>query len=93
MSVPVDVNILGQGIRIKHEDEEYVRLLEGFLNEKLESMQKQQRIPSLQLAARALLVIADEYFSLQKATDDLQKRVDQKARKMIELIEEKVATT
>ena len=88
----VDVNILGQNIRIKHDDEEYVRLLEGFVNEKLESLQRQQRIPSLQLAARVLLILADEYFGVQRERDDLHRVIDQRAKKMIDLIDGKVAT-
>jgi cell division protein ZapA (FtsZ GTPase activity inhibitor) len=88
----VDVNILGQTIRIRHDDEEYVRLLEGFVNEKLESLQTQQKIPSLQLAARVLLILADEYFGAQRERDDLQRSIDQKAQKMIDLIDGKVAT-
>jgi hypothetical protein len=84
----LEVNILGQQIRIKHEDEEYVRVLESFINEKVEDAQKQHDITTLKLAARVLLVLADEYFTLAK---DNQKIVDDKAKRMIELIDKQAA--
>lgn len=84
----LEVSILGQQIRIKHEDEEYVRGLEKFINEKIENTQSQKNIPTLQLAARVLLILADEYFSLE---EDVRKIVDDKAKKMIEFIDKKAA--
>ncbi len=87
----LEVSILGQQIRIKHEDEEYVRGLERFLQEKVEDVQKQQNITTLNMAARVLLILADEYFSLAKEQEDARRVVDDKAKKMIEFIDKNVA--
>jgi cell division protein ZapA (FtsZ GTPase activity inhibitor) len=87
----LEVSILGQQVRIKHEDEEYVRSLEKYLNDKVEDAQNQQNITTLQLAARVLLVMADDYFSLAKEQEDVRKTVDDRAKRMIEFIDKKAA--
>ncbi len=87
----IDVNILGQNIRIKHGDEEYVRQLETFINEKIKEMQLQQNVPSMQVAIRLVLVIADEYFCVLKDKENIHKDIEDKAKKMIDFIEQKAA--
>ncbi len=89
----VDVDILGQSIRIKHEDEGYVRELENFVSGKLEEIRHQQGVTNLQLAARVLLVVADEYFNAVKEKENVQEEIDNKAKRMIEFIEKKAALT
>ena len=84
-----EVNILGQIIRIKHEDDEYVRRLETFVSEKIEDAQNQQNIATLQLAARVLLVLADECLTLKQEREDDRKTVNDRAQRMIEFIEKK----
>jgi len=88
----LDVNILGQQVRIKHDNEEYVRGLEKFLNEKIMDAQRQQNITTLQLAARVLLVLADEVFSLEKEQEKVKQIVEDKARQMIEFIDRKTVS-
>ena len=89
----IDVDILGQSIRIKHEDEEYVRDLENFVSGKLEEIKDQQGVTNLQLAARALLIVADEYFNAVKEKESVEEEIENKAKKMIEFIEKKAALT
>ena len=84
-----EVNILGQKIRIKHEDDEYVRRLETFISEKIEDAQNQQNIATLQLAARVLLVLADECLTLQQEQEDVRKTVNDRAKRMLEFIEKR----
>ena len=91
MKKTIDVNILGQTIRIKHEDEEYVRQLENHINEKAEGLSMQQGVSNLQVALRLLLIIVDDYFNALKEKEDIHKDVDIKARKMIDFIEQKAA--
>ena len=91
MKKAIDVNILGQTIRIKHEDEDYVRQLENYINEKVESLPLQQGVSNLQVALRLLLIIVDDYFSVVKEKEDIHKDIDIKARKMIDFIEQKAA--
>lgn len=89
----VDINVLGQNIRIKHEDEDYIRDLENFVNQKLEVIEKQQKVTNIQLAARVLVVIADDYLSMLKEKENLQQVVEEKAKKLIHLIDEKAVMT
>jgi len=84
-----EVRILGQTIRIKHEDDEYVRRLESFLSERIEDAERQQNITTLQLAARVLLVLSDEFLTLKNERDEEQRTVNDRARRMIEFIEKK----
>jgi len=89
----IDVDILGQSIRIKHEDEAYVRDLENFVSGKLEEIRNNQGVTNLQLAARVLLVVADEYFNAVREKESVQEEIDNKAKRMIEFIEKKAALT
>jgi hypothetical protein len=84
-----EVNILGQKMRIRHDDDEYVQRLETFLSKKIEDAQSQQNISTLQLAARVLLVLADECITQTKAREADQKKVEDRARRMIEIINTK----
>ena len=91
MKKTVDLNILGQSIKIKHEDEEYVRQLENFINEKIQGMALQQGVSNLQIALRLLLIIVDDYFNVMKEKESIHKDVDQQARKIIDFIDQKAA--
>lgn len=85
----IDVNVLGQNIRIKHEDESYIRNLERYVNATAESIQKHQKVSNVQLAARVLIVLADDYHSALREKENFEKSVDARARKMIDFIDEK----
>jgi hypothetical protein len=87
-----EVKILGQIIRIKHDNDEYVRRLESFLGQRIADAEKQQNITTLQLAARVLLVLADECLTLTKARDEERKTVNDRARRMIEFIDKKTVS-
>ncbi len=87
----IDVNILGQIVRIKHGDEEYVRQLEAFVNEKLKMLPSQQNVPVIQVAIRLVFIIADEYFCILKDKENIHKDIENKAKKMIDFIEQKAA--
>lgn len=84
-----EVSILGQNLRLKHEDGEYVRRLESYVSEKIEDAQNQQNIATLQLAARALLVLADECLTLQREKEEDQRAMNDRAQRMIEFIDKK----
>jgi len=89
VDMSIDVSILGQSIRIKHQDEAYIRRVENYINEQLDTLQKQQRVPSLQLSARLLLIIADELFCVRKERDGLQQLVEERVRRILNLIDDK----
>ena len=83
----IEVNLLGQNVRIKHENEDYVRRLEDFVTERLKAIQTQPSVPSLQAAVRLLLILADDYLSALREKEDIQKNVESKAKKMIDFLE------
>lgn len=92
MKKTIDVHILGQKIRIKHEDEGYIRQLEDFVNEKVRVQETDPRSAAgLQLAIRGMITIADEYFAAKKEREKVEKQVEDRARKLIEIIDQKAA--
>jgi len=84
-----EINILGQTLRIKHEDSEYVRRLESYVSEKTQEAQTQKNIATAQLAARVILVLADECLTLKREREEDQKVMNDRAQRMIEFIEKK----
>lgn len=89
MKSVIEVHLLGQTVRIRHEDEAYVRKLEDFINEKVRGLQGQQNVTNLQLAVRLLLVLADEYCVAVREKESVQQKIDSEARRMIDFIEQK----
>jgi cell division protein ZapA (FtsZ GTPase activity inhibitor) len=84
-----DISVLGQIVRLKHDDEDYVRQLEAFVQEKLKTIQTQPSVTSLQAAVRLLLLLADDYFSALKEKEAMEEDVDSKAKEMIDLLDRK----
>jgi cell division protein ZapA (FtsZ GTPase activity inhibitor) len=84
-----DINVLGQVVRLKHDDEDYIRRLEDFVQERLKTIQTQPSVTSLQAAVRLLLLLADDYFSALKEKEAMQEDVDSKAKEMIDLLDRK----
>ena len=64
---------------------------ENFINEKIEGLSLQQGVSNVQVALRLLLIIVDDYFNVVKEKENIHKDVEQKARKMIDFIEQKAA--
>ena len=84
-----DINVLGQVVRLKHDDEDYVRRLEDFVQKKLKAIQTQPSVTSLQAAVRLLLLLADDYFSAVKEKQAMEEDVDSKAKELIDLLDRK----
>ena len=82
-----DINVLGQTVRLKHDDADYVRRLEKFVKEKLKTIQTQPSVTSLQAAVRLLLLLADDYFSALKEKEAIEENVDSKAKEMIDFLD------
>lgn len=82
-----DINLLGQNVRLKHDDADYVRRLEAFVKEKLKTIQAQPNVTSLQAAVRLLLLLADDYLSVLKEKDAMKEDVESKARDMIDFLD------
>ncbi len=82
-----DINLLGQVVRIKHDNPEYVRQLEEFVKEKLKGIQTQPGVTSLQAAVRLLLLLADDYFSALKEKEAIETNVESKTMEMIDFLD------
>ncbi len=82
-----EINLLGQVVRLKHDDPDYVQRLEGFVKEKLKKIQTQPGVTSLQAAVRLLLLLADDYFSALREKEAIQENVESKAREMIDFLD------
>ncbi len=86
----VDLVVFGQVIRIKHEDEQYVQRIQEFINEKVETVEKSQKASStINVAARTVITLVDELFSMQKEKEEVEKEVEDKAKRLIEFIDSK----
>ena len=86
-----DINLLGQVVRLKHDDPDYIRRLEEFVKDRLKDIQTGPGVTSLQAAVRLLLLLADDYFSALKEKEAIQENVDSKAREMIEILDRNAA--
>jgi len=87
----IEIMVFGQPIRIRHEDEEYVKELESFISEKVEVIQRSQKASStVNLAARAVITLADEYLSLSKEKERITREIQDKTSSLIKFIDTKM---
>ena len=82
-----DINLLGQVVRLKHDDGDYVLRLENFVRERLRTIQGQPGVTSLQAAVRLLLLLADDYFVALSEKETIQENVESKAKEMIDFLD------
>ena len=78
MKKPVEVEIMGQVVTLRSEEEEsYVRRVAGYVDEKMQEVVKTTRpIAKFNVAVMAALSIADEYHRLQDRYDTTINRLD-----------------
>lgn len=87
---PFDLQVLGLSIRIRHDDENYVRKIQELIDKKIEMVEKGQKTSStITVAARTIITLADELFSLSRERDEVKKEVEDKAKRLIEFIDAK----
>lgn len=86
----VKVNIFGQTYSIKGDaSEEYILELAGYVNEKMEEVQKiVSNTNSLQIAILAALNISDEYFQSRKLNTGIEGDIEEKTREIISMLDE-----
>ena len=79
MKEDIAVEVAGQSLTIRSdEDEEYVRTLAGFVDEKIRDVSKgQQGVTTLTLALTAALSIADELHKLKGQHKGIDGELDQ----------------
>ncbi len=91
MKKPVEVEIMGQVVTLRSEEEEsYVRRVAGYVDEKMQEVLKTTRpIAKFNVAVMAALNIADEYHRLKDRYDSTINRLDLLSKRLsITLTEE-----
>ncbi len=91
MKKPVEVEIMGQNVTLRSEEEEsYVRRVAGYVDEKMQEVVKTTRpIAKFNVAVMAALNIADEYHRLKGKYDTTINRLDLLSKRLsITLTEE-----
>lgn len=91
MKKPVEVEIMGQNVTLRSEEEEsYVRRVAGYVDEKMQEVVKTTRpIAKLNVAVMAALNIADEYHRVKDEYDTMINRLDLLSKRLsITLTEE-----
>ncbi|MEE9550453.1 MAG: cell division protein ZapA [Candidatus Binatia bacterium] len=91
MKKPVEVEIMGQNITLRSEEEEsYVRRVAGYVDGKMQEVVKTTRpIAKFNVAMLAAMNIADEYHRLKERYDTMLDRMDDLSKRLsITLTEE-----
>ena len=91
MTKPVEVEIMGQNITLRSEEEEsYVRRVAGYVDGKMQEVVKTTRpIAKFNVAMLAAMNIADEYHRLKERYDTMLDRMDDLSKRLsITLTEE-----
>lgn len=85
----IEVQILGQSYTIKtDEDEEYIKSLARYVDEKLREVYSfSPNITNLKAAIISALGIADELFKLRRQQEDLDKFIEEKTKILSALLE------
>ncbi len=91
MKKPVEVEIMGQNITLRSEEEEsYVRRVAGYVDGKMQEVVKTTRpVAKFNVAMLAAMNIADEYHRLKERYDTMLDRMDDLSKRLsITLTEE-----
>ncbi len=91
MKIPVEVEIMGQNITLRSEEEEsYVRRVAGYVDGKMQEVVKTARpVAKFNVAMLAAMNIADEYHRLKERYDTMLDRMDDLSKRLsITLTEE-----
>ena len=89
MKTPVAVQIAGQRFVLRgDEDERATRDMAAYLDGRIKELQKQTRAADTQsLAVLAALQITEELFKERRASADLKKRIRERSRALLHLVE------
>ncbi len=84
MKKPVEVEIMGQNITLRSEEEEsYVRRVAGYVDGKMQEVVKTARpIAKFNVAMLAAMNIADEYHQLKERYDTMIDRMDDLSKRL-----------
>lgn len=89
MKTPVTVQIGGQRFALRgDEDERVMRDMAGYVDSRMKELQKHTRTADTQsLAVLAALQITEELFKERRALADLKKRIRERSRALLHLVE------
>jgi len=90
MKRSVEIEIMGERLTLRTDaDEGYVRNVAGYVDKKMQEVQKSTR-PSAKssIAMLAALNIADEYQKLKEHYEDVEQRLDRLVQKVTNITEE-----
>jgi cell division protein ZapA len=89
MKTPVTVQIGGQRFALRgDEDERVMRDMAGYVDSRMKELQKQTRTADTQsLVVLAALQITEELFKERRALADLKKRIRERSRALLHLVE------
>lgn len=84
MKKPVDVEIMGQKLVLRSDEEEgYVRRVAGYVDDKMQEVIKgTQSVGKGNVAVLAALNIADDYHRLKERYDEVLDRMDRWSKKL-----------
>ena len=90
MKKSYDVRILGQEFAVLSDSgDEHVAKVVQFVNSKVEEIDKNAKpINTLNIAILAALNIADEYFKMIGSSEDICHQLEDRSKKLIDLIDE-----
>jgi cell division protein ZapA len=89
MKTPVTVQIAEQRFALRgDEDERAMRDMAGYVDSRMKELQKQSRTADTQsLAVLAALQITEELFKERRASADLKRRIRERSRALLHLVE------
>lgn len=84
MKKPVDVEIMGQKLVLRSDEEEsYVRRIAGYVDDKMQEVIKgTQSVGKANVAVLAALNIADDYHRLKERYDEMVERMDRWSKRL-----------
>ena len=84
MKKPVDVEIMGQKLVLRSDEEEgYVRRVAGYVDDKMQEVIKgTQSVGKGNVAVLAALNIADDYHRLKERYDEMVERMDRWSKRL-----------
>ncbi|MCC6747516.1 MAG: cell division protein ZapA [Deltaproteobacteria bacterium] len=86
---PVEVQIAGERFVVRSDaDETYVRILAGYVDERIGEVQRASRlVPTQKLVVLAALNIADDLFQERRKRAELKRRVRDKSKAVLAYLE------
>lgn len=87
----IKVNILGRELILRSEaEEEYISQVADYVNQKIETLRKNQTMDIIPTIILTALNIADDYFQLKKERESLVSQVENRVIYLAEIIDSRL---